>query len=183
MPGTAMPGTVTDRPDRAPRARVDKAQRAVVVDERQRALVGTEIEADQAVAVAAHHADRRRALEQRGEQVAARLQRVVAAPRPGARAAASGPGRPPRAPGRRAAARRRPRLRARRLPRWSSATAPGDHRHHKEAADARKHHAQAAMRTLARRSAARSRKARSVALSSASWSVAQSSAEARRAPR
>ncbi len=62
---------------RAPRPRVDEAQRAVVLHVGQRPAVRAEVEVDERVAVAAHHADRRRALQQRGEQVAARLQRVV----------------------------------------------------------------------------------------------------------
>jgi hypothetical protein len=47
-----------------------------VVDEREGALVGAEVEADQPVAVAAEHAYRRRALEQRRQEVAARLHGV-----------------------------------------------------------------------------------------------------------
>ena len=70
----------------------------------ERAVVRAEGEAGQPVAVAAQHADRRRVLEQRGEQVAARLRASRAAPRPGGRAAARGLGGHRRAPARRGAA-------------------------------------------------------------------------------
>ena len=79
---------------------------------------------DQRVAVAAEHADRGGALEQRGEQVAARLHASRRAPRPGGRAASRGPGSRPRAPGRRGAAPRPLVASARASPRWSSATRP-----------------------------------------------------------
>jgi hypothetical protein len=63
--------------ERPPRARVHEVQRAVVVHERERATVRAYVEADQAVAVPAQDADRGRALQQRGEQGAARLRRVL----------------------------------------------------------------------------------------------------------
>ena len=71
------PGTVCGGGDPLPRARVEQAQRAVGVEDGQGPAVRAEVERVQPRAAAAQDADRRRAPEQRGEQVAARLRRVV----------------------------------------------------------------------------------------------------------
>ncbi len=80
----ALPGAVA--PDdgngqwpghRTPGCGVEEPERAVVVEDGERAVVGAEGDGGQAVAVAAQHTDGRRALEQRRQQAAARLRRVV----------------------------------------------------------------------------------------------------------
>ena len=93
---------------------------------------------EHAAAVAAQHADRGRAAQQRGQQVAARGGRVVERDGLRGRAAASGPARARTAPGRRAAAPRRcaprcarcragraPRARRSRPPRAAATRRPG----------------------------------------------------------
>ena len=165
-----------------PRPRIDEAQRAVALHEGQRPAVGAEVEVDEPVAVAAHHADRRRALQQSRQKVGARLHRVVE------RDALAGEQQRPiqvvvgqrlRAEplgvrGHRLVVRvaalverdrardRPPRPAARRRPPGPSAGGGGRARSRPRSA---------------------SRKVRSRAVSSGSWSAAQSRAAARRAPR
>ena len=136
----------------------------------ERAPVGADGGAQDGGAVRADDADRGRAAEQRGEQVAARLDACRRAPRPGAPAAASGRagldqragaeplrvgrGRLRRARCRAARARRRRRSRRARAARRRRASTARSRR---------------CERSLAARLA--SRNARSVALRSASWSA------------
>jgi hypothetical protein len=135
----------------APGGRIDARQRPVVVEDRQHAPVGAEVEARQR-GVAADHADRGGALEQRGEEVAAGLHRVVECHALARQQHPAVQARVRERLGAEPLRRGRGRLGAR-VAALVERHEAGDHGEHEQGADAAEHHPQPALRAPARAAA------------------------------